>query len=144
MPYTKPLRAQDDGNENRGRNYPECNVIITPCSKLITQYLFQQVALLIINNHLTLMFFLHVSTFTRTSSGRYSVYKCMPVRQIQPNVCVCVYMCVRTCVCTYVCIYVCVYMCVCTRVCVHMCVYVCVYMCVYVCVHVCVYVSVYS
>jgi len=38
----------------------------------IMQYLIQQIAQSVIHNHLSLMFILHVSTSTRSSSGRYT------------------------------------------------------------------------
>jgi hypothetical protein len=47
------------------------NVIHIPCNRLIIQYLVQQIAQSIINEHLSVMFLLHVSTSTRSSSGRY-------------------------------------------------------------------------
>jgi hypothetical protein len=46
----------------------EFNVIRIPCGRLIIQYLIQQTARSVINNHLSL---LHVSTCTRSSSGSY-------------------------------------------------------------------------
>jgi hypothetical protein len=47
------------------------NTIHIPCNTLIIQYLIQQIAQSMINNLLSLMFLLHVSTFTKSSSGRY-------------------------------------------------------------------------
>jgi hypothetical protein len=43
------------------------NGIHIPCNRLIIQYLMQQIAQSVINNHLSLMFLVHVSTSTRSS-----------------------------------------------------------------------------
>jgi hypothetical protein len=47
------------------------NVIHTPCNNLIIQYLIQQIAQSIINNDLTFMLLLYVSTSTKLSSWRH-------------------------------------------------------------------------
>jgi hypothetical protein len=46
------------------------NVIHIPCHRLTTQCLIQHIAKSVINNYLSLMSLLHVSTSARSSSGR--------------------------------------------------------------------------
>ena len=43
----------------------------------------------IINDHLSLIFLLHVSTFVTSPSGRYNIYKGIQVQQILPQMCEC-------------------------------------------------------
>jgi len=48
-----------------------CNVIRIRFNRLITECLIQQTAQSVMNNHLSLMTLLHVSTSKKPSSGRY-------------------------------------------------------------------------
>jgi len=51
--------------------YSSFNVICFPCRTLIIQRLIHRIAQSIINNHLSLIFLLHASTSTGSSSERY-------------------------------------------------------------------------
>lgn len=51
--------------------YSSFNVIHFPCCTLIIQHSIHHIAQLVINNHSSLVFLLHASTSTGSSSGRY-------------------------------------------------------------------------
>jgi hypothetical protein len=57
--------------EECGSTSGTSNIIHIPCNRLIMHYLMQQIAQSVINNHLSLMFLLHISTCTRSSSGKF-------------------------------------------------------------------------